>query len=75
MRLLWEDRAWNDYVGWQTKDKKKLKRINDLIKDIKPEPLKHNLNGLWSRCIDDENRIVYYEQDEIIYIVACCDHY
>ncbi len=84
MRLLWEDRAWNDYVGWQTRDKKKLKRINDLIKDIKrhpfegigkPEPLKHNLNGLWSRCIDDENRIVYYEQDEIIYIVACCDHY
>lgn len=84
MQLLWEDRAWNDYVRWQTKDKEKLKRINDLIKDIKrhpfegigkPEPLKHNLKGLWSRRIDDENRIVYYEQDEIIYIVACCDHY
>ena len=63
MRLLWEDRAWEDYVEWQTKDKKTLKRINALIKDIKrnpfggmgkPEPLKHNLSGLWSRRIDDE---------------------
>ena len=84
MRLLWEDRAWDDYVQWQTKDKKKLKRINNLIQDIKrhpfegigkPEPLRHNLSGLWSRRIDDENRIVYYEADGVIYIVACCDHY
>ena len=84
MRLLWEDRAWEDYVSWQTKDKKALKRINALIKDIKrspfdgigkPEPLKHNLSGLWSRRIDDENRIVYYEEGGIIYIVACREHY
>lgn len=84
MRLLWEDRAWEDYVRWQTKDKKILKRINALVKDIKrnpfegigkPEPLKHNLSGLWSRRIDDENRIVYYESEGNIYIVACCNHY
>ena len=80
MRLLWEDRAWSDYLYWQTQDKKTLKRINGLIKDIqrstfegigKPEPLKENLSGMWSRRIDDTNRIVYYEKDEIIYIVSC----
>lgn len=71
MRLLWEDRAWSDYLYWQTQDKKTLKRINGLIKDIqrnsfegigKPEPLKENLSGLWSRRIDDTNRIVYYKK-------------
>ena len=84
MRLLWEDRAWSDYLYWQTQDKKTLKRINGLIKDIqrnsfegigKPEPLKENLSGLWSRRIDDTNRIVYYEKDDIIYIVSCKGHY
>ena len=84
MRLLWEDRAWSDYLYWQTQDKKTLKRINGLIKDIqrnsfegigKPEPLKQNLSGLWSRRIDDTNRIVYYEKDDIIYIVSCKGHY
>ena len=84
MRLLWEDRAWSDYLYWQTQDKKTLKRINGLIKDIqrstfegigKPEPLKENLSGMWSRRIDDTNRIVYYEKDEIIYIVSCKGHY
>lgn len=84
MRLLWEDRAWNDYLYWQTQDKKTLKKINALIMDMKrspfdgigkPEPLKHSLSGLWSRRIDDENRIVYYEKDEIIYVVACKGHY
>ena len=84
MRLLWEDRAWSDYLYWQTQDKKTLKRINGLIKDIqrnsfegigKPEPLKENLSGLWSRRIDDTNRIVYYEKDDIIYIVSCNGHY
>lgn len=72
MRLLWEDRAWNDYLYWQSQDKKTLKRINALIKDIekdifegigKPEPLKENLSGLWSRRIDQANRIVYYEEE------------
>lgn len=84
MRLLWEDRAWNDYLYWQSQDKKMLKRINTLIKDIqrntfegigKPEPLKGNLGGMWSRRIDEVNRIVYYEQDDIIYIISCRGHY
>ena len=84
MRLLWEDRAWNDYLYWQTQDKKTLKKINALIKDIqritfegvgKSEPLKDNLSGMWSRRIDDTNRIVYYEKDSIIYIVTCRGHY
>lgn len=84
MGLLWEDRAWNDYMYWQTQDKKTLKRINTLIKDIqrntfygigKPEPLKNNLSGLWSRRIDEANRIVYYEQGGIIHIISCKGHY
>jgi len=84
MRLLWEDRAWEDYLYWQTQDKKTLKRINALIKDIqrgtfdgmgKPEPLKGNLQGWWSRRIDDTNRIVYCEKDGDIYIIACKGHY
>lgn len=84
MRLLWEDRAWDDYLYWQTQDKKTLKRINALIKDIqrnpfegigKPEPLKGNLSGLWSRRIDDTNRIVYYQQQDMLFIVACRGHY
>ena len=84
MRLLWEDDAWEDYLYWQTQDKKMLKRVDALIKDIrrsafegigKPEPLKHNLSGWWSRRIDETNRIVSYEKDGIIHIVACRDHY
>lgn len=84
MRILWEDRAWNDYLGWQEEDKKTLKRINKLIKDIqrspfegigKPEPLKENLSGWWSRHIDEFNRIVYFIQDDVVHIVACKGHY
>lgn len=84
MRLLWEDRAWDDYLYWQKQDKKTLRRINALINDIKrnpfdgigkPEPLKENLSGYWSRRIDDKNRVVYYEQDNIVYILACRGHY
>lgn len=84
MRLLWEDRAWDDYLYWQTQDKKTLKKINGLIKDIsrstfdcigKPEPLKDSLSGMWSRRIGDANRIVYYEKNGIIYIVTCRGHY
>ena len=83
MKLLWEDRAWSDYLYWQTQDKKTLKRINALIKDIlrspyqgigKPEPLRENLSGWWSRRIDETNRIVYYEQGEIVYIISCLGH-
>ena len=77
MGILWEDRAWEDYLYWQKQDKRTLKKINELIKDIKrntfegigkPEPLKDSLSGFWSRRIDDTNRIVYYEQSGIIYI-------
>ena len=77
MRLLWEEEAWEDYCLWQTRDKKLLKRINSLIKDIqrntyegigKPEPLKGDLSGWWSRRIDDTHRIVYREQDGNIII-------
>lgn len=84
MGLLWEDRAWEDYLYWQIQDKKTVRKINTLIKDIqrntfaglgKPEPLKDNLSGLWSRRIDETNRIVYYEQNDTIHIVACRGHY
>lgn len=85
MKLLWEDKAWEDYLYWQTQDKKTLKRINNLIKDIqrnaftgigKPEPLKNNLSGWWSRRIDDNgNRIVYFVENNIVHIVACKSHY
>ena len=84
MRLLWEERAWNDYLYWQTQDRKTLKRINVLIGDIKrtpfegigkPEPLRGSLSGYWSRRIDDTNRIVYFEQEDVIYVISCRGHY
>ncbi len=84
MRTLWEDRAWDDYIYWQNQDKRTLKRINALVKDIKrspfegigkPEPLKGNLGGMWSRRIDEENRIVYYAEADILYIISCRGHY
>jgi toxin YoeB len=84
MRLLWEERAWEEYCYWQTQNKKVLKRINILIKDIqrntyegigKPEPLKGNLSGWWSRRIDEEHRIVYCEKDGSIIIASCKGHY
>ncbi len=84
MRLLWYESAWEDYCYWQKQDKKTLKKINALIKDIrretfsglgKPEPLKLNLSGWWSRRIDDENRIVYKQSDGNIIIASCKGHY
>ncbi|HIU66228.1 MAG TPA: Txe/YoeB family addiction module toxin [Candidatus Caccomorpha excrementavium] len=84
MRILWEESAWNDYLYWQEQDKKTLKRINVLIKDIqrntfegigKPEALRGNLSGFWSRRIDEVNRIVYKEKDGAIIIAACRGHY
>ena len=83
MKLKWDEDAWNDYLCWQTQDKKTLKRINSILKDImrnpfdgigKPEPLKHH-NGYWSRRIDDTNRIVYKVEDDSIAIVAVKGHY
>ena len=84
MRKIWDDSAWADYLYWQTQDKKTLKRINELIKDIerngnlgigKPEPLKGNLSGLWSRRIDEYNRLVYRIREDLLEIVSCRDHY
>ena len=84
MRLLWEDRAWEDYLYWQMQDKKTLKRINALIKDMarnafdgigKPEPLRGTLSGWWSRRIDDANRIVYRIDGNVVKIVQCGSHY
>jgi toxin YoeB len=82
--LSWTDEAWNSYVYWQTQDKKTLKRINKLIVDVmrspfdgigKPEPLKENLSGFWSRRIDDTNRLVYAVDDTAITVISCRYHY
>lgn len=83
MRIKWEADAWTEYVGWQS-DKATLKRINLLIRDIqrspfegigKPEPLKHQLTGYWSRRIDDTNRLVYRIEHDEITIAQCGGHY
>lgn len=82
--LAWTDDTWDDYLYWQTQDKKTLKRINKLIKDVKrspfegigkPEPLKENLSGFWSRRIDDTSRLVYAVDDQAITIISCRYHY
>jgi toxin YoeB len=84
MLKIWQDEAWEDYLYWQTQDKKTLKRINLLIRDIDrngyegigdPEPLKYEFTGWWSRRIDVKNRIVYRIQDEKIEIAQCGSHY
>lgn len=76
--------AWKDYLYWQTQDKKTLKRINKLITECmrtpfegigKPEPLKENLSGFWSRRIDDANRLVYTVDDDYLTIISCRYHY
>ncbi len=83
-RLVWTNIAWSDYLYWQVQDKKTLKRINLLIKDGmrdpedgigKPEALKEILSGLWSRRIDDTNRLVYAIEKEQLVIIACRYHY
>ncbi|EHR39514.1 Txe/YoeB family addiction module toxin [Alishewanella jeotgali] len=82
--LVWTDEAWQDYLYWQTQNKKTLKRINLLINDTKrspfagigkPEPLKENLSGFWSRRIDDTNRLVYAVADQALTIISCRYHY
>lgn len=84
MQKLWTDQAWEDYLYWQTQDKKTLKRVNQLIKDIerngyegigKPEPLRGDLSGWWSRRIDDANRLVYRIEDGKLIITKCRMHY
>ena len=84
MNKLWSDRAWDDYLYWQSQDKKTLKRINQLIKDVernglsegigKPEPLRHR--KAWSRRIDETNRLLYdMDADGNLWIIACRGHY
>ncbi len=82
--ISWTPHAWEDYLYWQGQDKKTVKRINELIKDInrdpfqgigKPEPLKFEFNGCWSRRIDDTNRLVYQVADQNIIILQCRYHY
>lgn len=84
MRIVFSKNAWEDYTSWQTEDKKTLKKINSLIKEIernpyegigKPEPLKFDLAGLWSRRIDQTNRLVYRIEENDIQIFACKYHY
>jgi toxin YoeB len=82
--LAWTDEAWANYLYWQGQDKKTLKRINKLIEETmrmsfegigKPEPLKENLAGFWSRRVDDTNRLVYAVDDIYVTIISCRYHY
>nr|WP_202605459.1 Txe/YoeB family addiction module toxin [Glutamicibacter soli] len=83
--MTWTTGGWEDYVYWQTQDRKTLKRINVLIEDVlrddpfegigKPEPLKHALAGAWSRRIDDVNRLVYIADDRAVTILQAKYHY
>ena len=83
-RITFTDDAWEDYTYWQTQDKKTLRRINALINDIKrnpyegigkPEPLKGNYSGFWSRHIDDQNRIIYRVVDDMTELFGLRNHY
>jgi toxin YoeB len=83
-QLAWTDEAWSDYLYWQGQDKKTLKRINKLISDTKrspfegigkPETLKENLSGFWSRRIDETNRLVYAVSDSYSTVISCRYHY
>lgn len=84
MMLTWASQAWQDYLYWQSRDRKTPERINMLIKDIQrqpfdglgdPEPLRHQWSGYWSRRIDREHRLVYKVTDSAIVIVQCRYHY
>ena len=84
MKKVWHETAWEEYVYWQTQDKKTLKKINKLLQDIdrngyncigKPEPLKHDLQGFWSVSIDEKNRIVFRIEGGRLEIAQCGSHY
>jgi len=84
VKIVFATRAWDDYLWWQTQDRKVLNRINNLIRDIvrngdegigKPEPLKHGFRGYWSRRTTDEHRLVYRIEDDEVRIAACRYHY
>ena len=83
-KIIFTEQAWDDYLYWQSQDKKTLRRINQLLQDIsrngyagigKPEPLKNDLSGYWSRRIDEVNRLVYRISDETIEVLQCREHY
>ena len=80
MNKVWFDEAWEDDLCWQTQDRKTLRRINALLRDIqrdsfdgigKPEPPRGSLTGMWSRRIDERNRTVYYRKEDAIYLLSC----
>ena len=84
MKHSFVDESWEDYLYWQVTNKNNLKRINELIKDIKrtpfsgigkPEPLKHKYSGCWSRRIDNEHRLIYQVKDDEVIILKCRFHY
>lgn len=84
MKLVWHETAWADYVWWQAQDRKILKRINALLLDVtrnrnegigKPEPLRHDFHGYWSRRISDEHRLVYRVVEDEVRIASCRYHY
>jgi len=84
MKVIWFEEAWDDYLYWQTQDKKTIKRINQLLQDTKrnnfsgigkPEPLKGEFSGFWSRRIDNVNRFVYRIKDGYLEILSCRGHY
>ena len=84
MDIFWDKTAWEDYLYWQDNDKKVLPKINSLIKECqrtpfegigKPEPLRQNLTGFWSRRITGEHRLVYKSENEVLFIAQCRYHY
>lgn len=84
MNLIWSEKSWGDYLYWQKTDKKIIKKINELLRDIKrdpfdgigkPKPLKYEFSGLWSRRIPDEHRLVCKVYDDAIAVVSCRYHY
>jgi toxin YoeB len=84
MRLVFTPRAWSDYLWFQSHEKRLLKRLNQLIQDVlrspfegigKPEPLKGELSGFWSRRIDEQHRLVYSASDREVVVIACRYHY
>ena len=84
MKFVFVEESWEDYLYWQKTDKQKLKRINELLKDIsrnpfegigKPEPLRHKYAGFWSRRIDEEHRLIYKVSEDEIQVIKCRFHY
>lgn len=84
MNKFFTDESWADYIFWQENDKRFIKRINELIKEIertpftgigKPEPLKHHLSGYWSRRINEEHRLIYRVEEDRMIILSCRYHY